>query len=221
MKLLTINTHSIIEPDYERKLDYFIGAIAENPPDIIAMQEVNQSVSSELADDLPGFVPCISRMVREDNHVLRVVRALYGKGISYNWTWVPIKLGYGRFEEGLSIMSRYPIMHTKSTYISTTHEYSNFKTRRLLGISTGAGDFNSPDDVRNEGYDAVIKSGWYDLCRTGCTVAKKIDGWEVDKKQRLDYIFCNFKAQVEYATVVFDGKNGEEVSDHFGVWAKI
>jgi len=257
MKLLTINTHSIIEPDYEKKLDYFIGTIAKNPPDIIAMQEVNQSVLSELADDLPGFMPCISRMVREDNHVLRVVRALYGKGISYNWTWVPIKLGYGRFEEGLSFMSRYPIIQAKSIYISTTREYSNFKTRRLLGISTGAGDFynvhmgwwndeeepfllqwqradeyingkawlmgdfNSPDDVRNEGYDAVIKSGWYDLCRTGCTVAKKIDGWEVDKKQRLDYIFCNFKTQVEYATVVFDGKNGEEVSDHFGVWAKI
>ena len=257
IKLLTINTHSIIEPDYENKLLHFVDFIAQNPPDIISMQEVNQSSASPPAPDLPGFMPCISRMVRKDNHALRTVLALRERGIYYNWTWVPIKLGYGRLEEGLAMLSRFPINRTDSVYISRSHDYNNWKTRRILGIGTEKGDFysvhmgwwddeeepfcgqwekvneyirgkawlmgdfNSPDDVRGEGYDAVIKCGWRDLCRTGHTVAKKIDGWEVDKKQRLDYIFCNFDADVECAYTVFDGVNGEEVSDHFGVWAQI
>ena len=47
MKLLTINTHSIIENDYKRKLDVFINAINEIKPDIITMQEVNQTSTED------------------------------------------------------------------------------------------------------------------------------------------------------------------------------
>ena len=43
MKLLTINTHSLIEDDYRKKLDIFVDAIYRIRPDIIAMQEVNQT----------------------------------------------------------------------------------------------------------------------------------------------------------------------------------
>ncbi len=257
IKILTINTHSIIEPDYEEKLDYFVGEIAKNPPDIIAMQEVNQTASSRLASEVYGFMPCISRMIREDNHALRVAGKLCEKGVDYHWTWVPVKLGYGKFEEGLAFLSRYPLIGTYTSYISTTHEYSNWKTRRMLGIFTekgdfynvhmgwwndeeepfigqwervnryisGAawlmGDFNSPDDVRGEGYDAVIESGWKDLCPTDHTVAKKIDGWEEDRRQRLDYIFSNFDARIISSKTIFDGVNGKEISDHFGVLAQV
>ena len=45
------------------------------------------------------------------------------------------------------------------------------------------GDFNSQDDVRGEGYDLVLKSGWKDTYLLaeekddGITVAEEIDGW--------------------------------------------
>ena len=44
MKLITLNTHSIVEPDYEEKLYSFSGVVLEERPEILALQEVNQTV---------------------------------------------------------------------------------------------------------------------------------------------------------------------------------
>jgi len=41
MKLLTLNTHSIIEENYEQKFKIFVDEIYKERPDIIALQEVN------------------------------------------------------------------------------------------------------------------------------------------------------------------------------------
>ena len=38
MKILTINTHSLQEENYEQKLQWFIEGILKEKPDIIAMQ---------------------------------------------------------------------------------------------------------------------------------------------------------------------------------------
>ena len=42
MKILTLNTHSLQEENYEQKLNWFVEGILKERPDIIAMQEVNQ-----------------------------------------------------------------------------------------------------------------------------------------------------------------------------------
>ena len=47
MKLITLNTHSLAEPDYENKLKLFARAALRETPDVIALQEVNQSVDEE------------------------------------------------------------------------------------------------------------------------------------------------------------------------------
>ena len=44
MKLLTLNTHSLIEPDYEAKREIFVNFIAAEQPEVFALQEVNQTV---------------------------------------------------------------------------------------------------------------------------------------------------------------------------------
>ena len=51
MKLLSINTHSLIEENYEKKVKIFVEAVARIKPDIICMQEVNQTNTAALADD--------------------------------------------------------------------------------------------------------------------------------------------------------------------------
>lgn len=89
------------------------------------------------------------------------------------------------------------------------------------------GDFNSPADYRNEGYDCIISSGWYDtytLAKTrdnGYTVTNKIDGWK-DKNasfrdKRIDYIFTNTKREIETSYTVFNGENKKIISDHYGI----
>lgn len=260
MKLLTLNTHSIIEPDYERKLDIFCEQIAKYTPDIIAMQEVNQGTNSPLAKELYGFIPCITKLVRHDNHALRTIQKLRNNNIDYYWTWVPVKVGYSKYEEGLAFLSRSPINSACSIYISQSTDFLNWKARRLLGITVSGmqffnvhtgwwhddeepfteqwkrineyikgdawlmGDFNSPDDIPYEGYDLITNSTWKDVYAhakirdDGYTVTNKIDGWDCDKQQRLDYIFYNFDTQINKVQVMF---KTTPVSDHFGVMAEV
>ncbi len=81
-------------------------------------------------------------------------------------------------------------------------------------------DFNSQDDVRGEGYDLVLKSGWKDTYLLaeekddGITVAEEIDGWrEADgrskaakNEKRLDYIFCNTQGRCPHFERYRNGK---------------
>lgn len=86
------------------------------------------------------------------------------------------------------------------------------------------GDFNNNAFIENEGYDYLIKKGLYDtfyLAKqkdNGITVKGKIDGWDLNKNDmRLDLILVNEKINVESSHVIFNGKNKEVVSDHYGV----
>ena len=57
MKLLTINVHAWIEENQDEKMEILAKVIAENDYDVIAMQEVNQSMNS----------PVLFRAIRQDN----------------------------------------------------------------------------------------------------------------------------------------------------------
>ena len=273
MKLLTLNTHSLVEDNYSAKLNAFVSAIAEQRPDIIALQEVNQTIAETQVDVISeGYVPCVENIViRKDNHVYKAAELLEGAGVKYYWTWLPLKKGYNKYDEGIALMSRSRIIETDVVRISETDDYNNWKTRKIIGIRTEAapdewffsvhygwwddldepfqnqwqktaeymkkysrvwlmGDFNSPAEVRNEGYDMINSSGWYDsytLARTrdnGITVGKVIDGWR-DKVSstdgmRIDQIWCSQKAEIASSEVIFNGANKPVVSDHYGVVAE-
>ena len=273
MKLLTLNTHSLVEDNYRKKLDAFVSAIAEQRPDIIALQEVNQTIAEAQVDVISeGYVPCVENIViRKDNHVYKAAELLEGAGVKYYWTWLPLKKGYDKYDEGIALMSRSRIIETDVVRISETDDYNNWKTRKIIGIRTEAapdewffsvhygwwddldepfqnqwqktveymkkysrvwlmGDFNSPAEVRNEGYDMINSSGWYDSytrARTrdnGITVGKVIDGWR-DKVSgtdgmRIDQIWCSQKAEIASSEVIFNGANKPVVSDHYGVVAE-
>lgn len=270
MKILTLNTHSLVEENYPQKLADFVQAVAKEQPEIIALQEVNQT-SSEAAvtGDLRGYAPCGDFTVRGDNHVYNAVKLLEPLGARYYWTWLPMKRGYGKYDEGIAVMSRSPILETRVILVSGIDDYENWKTRKLLGIRTEAapdewffsvhygwwsdpdeafqsqwkrtveqteqyetvwlmGDFNSPAEVRGEGYDLVGGSRFYDSYELaqkkdgGITVGKVIDGWR-DKLSdnasgmRIDHIRCSKRAVVTSSAVLFNGINYPVVSDHYGV----
>ena len=48
MKIMTLNTHSLAEPEYESKLAAFAGSLVQIKPDIIALQEVSQRSARSL-----------------------------------------------------------------------------------------------------------------------------------------------------------------------------
>lgn len=273
MKVLTLNTHSLIEKEYEKKLQEFAKAIQKEEPDIIALQEVNQTSETFVYPSvlLNRFVRCrdCDVVIRKDNHAARLAEILEHMGCQYYWTWIPVKLGYNIYDEGLAIFSKEKIVDTHQFPTSRTTEYKNWKTRKALGIQTNhnggswfycvhmgwwhdkeepfsmqwdafedmvssrkghiwvMGDFNSPADVRNEGYDYVKRFGWKDsyLCArekdSGYTVEKVIDGWR-DKEtapegMRIDMIWSKQEENVMSSKVLFNGKTYPVVSDHYGV----
>lgn len=153
MKLLTLNTHSLLEENYAQKLKEFTAAILSETPDVIALQEVNQRQDARPIpkDWLEGYVPCVpSAMIREGNHLHRVTQGLLEGGQQYHWTWLPIKRGYGRYDEGVAVLSRAPIEKTDTVPISRAEDYNNWKTRKLLGIRIGDTWFYS------------VHLGWWD-----------------------------------------------------------
>lgn len=151
--MLTLNTHSLIEQNYEEKLVYFVNAIVKYEPDIIALQEVNQtSDESSLSDKfLKGYTQCQSAVpLKKDNHAYRVVKLLLEKNINYYWTWLPIKNGYDKYDEGLAILSKKEILETDTVLVSCINDYNNWKTRKILGIYSGDEWFYS------------VHLGWWD-----------------------------------------------------------
>ncbi|MBE5945407.1 MAG: hypothetical protein E7259_00545 [Lachnospiraceae bacterium] len=283
MKLITLNTHSLLEENYEEKLIDFVYVIAKERPEVFALQEVNQSIDMSEVDGniCEGYVEIDgeSAIIREDNHALKVAKMLFELGLKYEWTFTPIKRGYGRYEECVAIFSLSPIIETKQFYVSEIKDYNNWRSRKILGIKTAdygdtwffsahfgwwddeeepflgqwdnangtikdiigndtcfiMGDFNTPAKIRNQGYDYVKKSGWNDTWElaefkdSGLTVGHVIDGWhdrikdEADKAigMRLDYVWCNKAIEVLSSRVIFNGKNYNVVSDHYGVMVEI
>ena len=157
MKLITLNTHSLIEEHYEEKLHAFAEVIRKEKPDILAMQEVNQLACEEIWPDekLPGFVRCrgFSLPVRRGNHAARLAELLKDSGLSYSWTWISAKMGYDRYDEGMAVFSLSPIADTDQFQISRSFDYHYWKTRRVLGIRTEA----DPDT-----WFYTVHMGWWD-----------------------------------------------------------
>ncbi len=139
MKLLTLNTHSLIEPEYEAKREIFVDFIAKEQPEVFALQEVNQTASAPLLEEVPaGYYPCPGNNVplKADNHAAAVARMLEEAGCAYDWSWLPAKIGYDRYE-GMAVFSRAPITAAENLLLSQINDYNNWKTRRALGICAG------------------------------------------------------------------------------------
>ncbi len=157
MKLLTLNTHSLIEKNYSRKLADFVSAISEQKPDIIALQEVNQTIcETEISEKIKNYIPCKDEIIiRKDNHIYNVAEMLYKNGIEYYWTWLPLKKGYNKYEEGIAVMSISPIIETDIVTLSNIDDYDNWKTRKIIGIRTE----KNPD----EWFFSVHYGWWNDI----------------------------------------------------------
>ena len=156
MKLLTLNTHSLQEEDYEQKLEWFIEGILQEKPDIIALQEVNQTAAEAMAENvlwegqclLPAQVP-----LKQDNYAAQVVYRLRQAGADCYWVWLPIKLGYGKYDEGVALLSLgRKITAADSFPISKSRDYHSWRTRAVLGIQVeGMAD-----------WFYTIHMGWWD-----------------------------------------------------------
>ncbi len=181
MKLMTINTHSLIEAEYEKKLLEFVEMAASERPDILALQEVNQLADEEVLSDeeLPGFVRCpgFSRPVRQGNHAARVSELLRQRGVEYYWTWVSAKLGYDRYDEGLALFSLRPIVNAEQFLISRSEDYHYWKTRGVVGIQVKG---------LEQCWFYTVHMGWWDDAEEPFAQQWETMNREFEKRGRLD-----------------------------------
>ena len=156
MRILTLNTHSLQEENYARKLDWFVEGILKEKPDIIALQEVNQTCDAEVLEpeQLEGQYPVPGCMrIRADNHAAQVAQRLWRAGVECYWAWIPIKLGYGKYDEGVAILSLgRPIRCVDQFPISRINDYHNWRTRAVLGVQV--------EGIEDWFY--TVHMGWWD-----------------------------------------------------------
>lgn len=139
MKLLTLNCHSLVEENYGKKLDIFAKAVKKLKPDIIALQEVNQRADSPPASEkeLSCFFETESDVeIKASNHMLKLSQRLDELGEGYFCACVMMKKSYGFLEEGVGILSRFPIIEARQLTVSKTDDSNNWKRRKILGVRT-------------------------------------------------------------------------------------
>lgn len=126
MKLLTLNTHSLVENSWQKKLNILSNAILKEKFDIMAFQEVNQSIAAPFVNS--------KNKIKEDNYAYLLAKKLKEGNLPYSWVWCANHIGYSKFDEGLALFSRKPIEDIAEVLISKNISYENYKTRKVLGI---------------------------------------------------------------------------------------
>lgn len=88
-----------------------------------------------------GHVGVGETPIKESNFALSLQKVLTAMKLDYRFSWLGIKKGYDKFDEGLAIFSKSPIKEAKSLLLSNTADYNNFKKRMALIVETEHGIF--------------------------------------------------------------------------------
>lgn len=133
MKLLTLNCHSWQEENQRDKISYLAKTINEKDYDVIALQEVSQSINSEMLDS----------SLRADNFAVILKEELdkYTKD-KYNFFWDFSHIGYDIYEEGLAVFTKHKIVNKDSFFITESHDKNYWKTRKIVKVSIEADHTN-------------------------------------------------------------------------------
>ena len=138
MKIMTLNTHSYIEAESERKLALLINMLMRIRPDVIALQEVNQTKASPSAKvNKEIALQSFGIELKADNYGLRIAEKLLKNGIRYNLVWAGIKDSYDSYEEGLCFLTKAPVTRAEAFVISKVDSDSDWRKRMALGIEIG------------------------------------------------------------------------------------
>ncbi len=147
MKLLTLNCHSWQEDNQIKKIKYLAKLIKEKKYDVIALQEVSQSIDSNIIFD----------NIREDNYAVILINEIKKLGgCNYNLAWDFSHIGYDKYEEGLAILSRHDILEKESFYITKNKDIDFWKSRKIV---------KAVIDINNKAIDFYsCHLGWWNDC---------------------------------------------------------
>ncbi|SLL19606.1 Uncharacterized protein conserved in bacteria [Mycobacteroides abscessus subsp. abscessus] len=135
MKLLTLNTHSWIEESPLEKLEAIKEQLLADQYDVISLQEVNQSMDAEEAEVDAFFIaPSHETVIKKDNFAFLLQQELKKNGLEYYWSWVPSHIGYDQYDEGIAVLTLFPITNTRGILLSRKDNYADYHTRKALEV---------------------------------------------------------------------------------------
>ena len=126
MKLLTLNTHAWLEDNQAEKMDVIAETIVEKGYDIIALQEVNQLMSS----------PAISQALKLDNYGVVLLNKINPRvRQKYSLFWSNSHIGYDRYDEGIAFLTKLPVYEVDAFYCSHHQCADSILSRKILGLT--------------------------------------------------------------------------------------
>lgn len=138
MKIMTLNTHSWLEEESWEKLNQIAEKICHEQYDVIALQEVNQTMNAKrlTSEQLKNFGQVQDQTpVRSDNFAYCLIQLLAEQGEPYYWSWEMSHIGYTIYEEGNAILSKAPLT-SQSYLVSETNDKEDYHTRKILVSQT-------------------------------------------------------------------------------------
>lgn len=140
--LMTLNAHSLIDGNADMQLERLSAFVRSRGVDILALQEVNQTQGAAPAAaarlrragciPIPGKAP-----VREDNFALRLCEQLRSAGEAWRFVFSAAHNSYGRFEEGVALLTRLPAGRPFAADLSGDPAMDSWKSRVACGLVLG------------------------------------------------------------------------------------
>ena len=115
MTILTLNLHCFAESDIQRNQQILTETIIKENIDIICFQEACRKEKQD-------YVSAIQSMLHlQNNH--------------YEMYYKASNIAFNEFDEGVAILSKIPVEHVETTWLSKTTEYNNWLSRVAITVT--------------------------------------------------------------------------------------
>ncbi len=129
--ILTLNLHTYQESRQNEKFNLIADVIGMMDVDFIAFQECAQNRNTAISEG----------NIRTDNMAKIIAGRImekFGKTYYFKWDWA--HYGWEVWEEGVAVLSKYPITAYESRYISSLTTVTSIESRKVIFVSCQAGN---------------------------------------------------------------------------------
>jgi maltose 6'-phosphate phosphatase len=116
LKVLILNLHCYQEDHQDRKFSQIAKAIDELAVDVVCFQEVAEHWNHGNGDWDSNSANIINQRLKQAFH-------LYS-----DWSHI----GFDKYREGVALLSRYPLIHRQSRYVSDSHDVHGIHSRKVV-----------------------------------------------------------------------------------------
>lgn len=148
LSLISLNLHCLEEENIEDNQDIIVDQIIQLDADVVFLQEVAQYADEKL----------IISQIKESNYGYILQELLNKRGKKYYYEYAAIKHSFNKYDEGVGILSKYPMTNTEAEYISKTQDYENWRSRKYLKATIQVNHKNIDLVTTHLGWDSRVES---------------------------------------------------------------